>query len=47
MIKIVDECASSFLQNAAQNSLIDAASEEQRKVDAKVLKLAEEQRVYF
>lgn len=31
-------------ENAAQNSLIDAASEEQRKVDAKVLKLAEEQR---
>ncbi|KAL3523831.1 hypothetical protein ACH5RR_016665 [Cinchona calisaya] len=31
-------------ENAAKNSLLDAASEEQRKVDAKVMKLAEEQR---
>lgn len=35
-----------LFQNVAENSLLEAASEEQRKVDEKVMRLAEEQRVY-
>lgn len=36
-----------YLQNAAKNTVLSAATEEQRKVDEKLVRLAEEQKVWF